>query len=619
MSVLATEADLIAAAACLAGSPERWSAAERRLARNLPRAPESTLALLREEIADGQDSLGAAFCRIRSPTIRRIHGATYTPKDIVDAMVSWSAGEHVHPARIVDPGAGSGRFLMAASSRFPSSRLVAVETDPVAALLLRATATTRGFDDRLTIKVSDYRSIRLPRIDGATLFIGNPPYVRHHDIDAHWKDWYARTAGRCGVRASKLAGLHLHFFLKTMSLGRKGDYGAFITSAEWLDVNYGRALRRLLADGLGGTALHVLAPAVAAFPDAASTAAITCFRIGQRPRVFQVRAVETRKALNSLTEGRSLPWSQVENAPRWSTILRPSKEPPSSYIELGELFQVHRGQVTGANRVWIAGDHAKDLPKKYLLPTVTRARELFVAGGVLADAGALRRVIDLPADLDDLPGDARSAVERFLSWAKAQHADVGYIARNRRSWWSVGLREPAPVVCTYMARRPPAFVRNMCDARLLNIAHGLYPREPLTEESIAAIIAWLKTNVGVDAGRTYAGGLTKFEPGEVERIPIPQLETLADAKLSPTALRREPASATRVQGPRYCAPHTRPQALSVGRRGQGAARCRAYDGQASRHHWRPSLPTDQPGECLSTPSQRHAACAYGPCAPCRMA
>jgi len=24
-------------------------------------------------------------------------------------------------------------------------------------------------------------------------------------------------------------------------------------------------------------------------------------------------------------------------------------------------------------------------------------------------------------------------------------------------------------------------------------------------------------------------------------------------------------------------------------------------------------------ECLSTPTQRHAACAYGPCAPCRMA
>ncbi|MFQ5955597.1 MAG: Eco57I restriction-modification methylase domain-containing protein, partial [Kiloniellales bacterium] len=252
-------------------------------------------------IADGDDPLGEAFCRIRLPTTRRVVGATYTPMDIVTAMVSWAAYEHVQPARIVDPGAGSGRFLAAAAECFPLSELIAVETDPVASLLLRANATVRRFADRLVVKLADYRSVRLPRIEGTTLFIGNPPYVRHHDIGEVWKDWYARAAERCGIKASKLAGLHLHFFFKTMTLAREGDYGAFITAAEWLDVNYGRALRQLLADGLGGTALHVLDPAVAAFADAATTAAITSFRVGRRPKNLRVRAVETREALNGLT------------------------------------------------------------------------------------------------------------------------------------------------------------------------------------------------------------------------------------------------------------------------------------------------------------------------------
>ena len=526
MSALATEADLIAAAAHLAGDPSGLSAAEQRLVRNVPKVAESMLAPLRDQIADGGDPFGEAFCRIRPPAARRTKGATYTPADIVNAMVSWSAGEDIQPARIVDPGAGSGRFLAAAAARFPRAQLVAVEIDPVAALLLRATAAAGGFSGRLTVKLTDYRRIRLPTIDGPTLFIGNPPYVRHHDIEDHWKHWYARAAARWGVKASKLAGLHLHFFIKTMALARRDDYGAFITSAEWLDTNYGHALRRLLADGLGGTALDVLAPAVTAFPDAATTAAITCFRVGRAPDVFRVRAVETRTALTGLATGRRVPWSEVEQAPRWSVIVRPSERPPAGYIELGELFRVHRGQVTGANRVWIAGDHSIRLPGQYLLPTVTRARELFAVGDVLADARVLRRVIDLPADLDELPRDARAAVERFLSWAKAKHADQGYVARNRRSWWSVGLRRPAPIVCTYMARRPPAFVRNLCGARLLNIAHGLYPREPVTDESMAALIAWLRTNVRVGAGRTYAGGLTKFEPREVERIAIPHLERL---------------------------------------------------------------------------------------------
>ena len=144
MSALATEADLIAAAASIAGDDSGWSAAERRLVRNAPKVPESTLASLREEITAGGDPLGEAFCRIRPPAARRSQGATYTPADIVDAMVSWSAAEEVQPARIVDPGAGSGRFLAAAAARFPRAQLVAVEIDPLAALLLRATTAVRA-------------------------------------------------------------------------------------------------------------------------------------------------------------------------------------------------------------------------------------------------------------------------------------------------------------------------------------------------------------------------------------------------------------------------------------------------------------------------------------------
>ena len=219
---IATEAELISAAATLAGPRRHWPAALHNLGRTVTTVPTSVLSELREEIAAGGDPLGETFCSIRAPRIRRAAGATYTPTDIVETMVSWVAGESGEVARIVDPGAGSGRFIAAAAERFPRAQLVAVEVDPLAALMIRAVAEVRGFADRLTLRVIDYRRLRLPRIDGATVFIGNPPYVRHHDIEPHWKDWYARIAARSGVKASKLAGLHLHFYLKTMTVGRGG-------------------------------------------------------------------------------------------------------------------------------------------------------------------------------------------------------------------------------------------------------------------------------------------------------------------------------------------------------------------------------------------------------------
>src|SRR3546814_8905706 len=88
------------------------------------------------------------------------------------------------------------------------------------------------------------------------------------------------------------------------TLFRSGDYGVFITSSEWLDVNYGATLRNLLTQRLGGVALHVLDPAIMPFSDATTTGAITCFRIGRRPKDFRVRAVESLEQLNGLSSGR---------------------------------------------------------------------------------------------------------------------------------------------------------------------------------------------------------------------------------------------------------------------------------------------------------------------------
>ena len=66
-------------------------------------------------------------------------------------------------------------------------------------------------------------------------------------------------------------------------------------------------------------------------------------------------------------------------------LLRPpAPPPPPGWIELGALFAIHRGQATGANAVWIAGPQAAGLPPTLLKPTVTRARELIDAGGVLS-------------------------------------------------------------------------------------------------------------------------------------------------------------------------------------------------------------------------------------------
>jgi hypothetical protein len=188
---------------------------------------------------------------------------------------------------------------------------------------------------------------------------------------------------------------------------------------------------------------------------------------------------------------------------------------------------VHRGQVTGANAVWVtAGPHPLVAPR-FCVPAVTRARELIAAGPVLAPGTSLRRVISLPGDLDDLPGGERAGVARFLRHATAAGAADSYVARHRTPWWRVRLGVPPPILASYMGRRPPVFVRNQAGASYLNIAHGLYPREPLDPGVLDALAAFLSRSVSPEQGRVYAGGLVKFEPREMERLLVPGPALLA--------------------------------------------------------------------------------------------
>jgi adenine-specific DNA-methyltransferase len=524
----ANERELAERAVLLIGSVRGLTVAERNL---LPRNGRKVAAQgddLRQAIRAGLDPLGVDFIRLRSPETRRGRGAIYTPSAIVDAMIDWALSEGGDPpARIVDPGSGSGRFLIAAAAAFPDAALCAIEIDPLAALILRANAAAAGFAHRLTVHVGDYRTIDLPRLERRTLFIGNPPYVRHHQIDEDAKHWFATTAGRFGFKASKLAGLHIHFFMRTREIAQANDFGAFITSSEWLDVNYGSALRAMLADGLGGTALHILDPTTRPFGDAMTTAAIACFRVGCRPETFAIRAVRSLDELKPLAKGKTLSWSTVAKARRWSTLIAPAARKPAGVIELGELFRVHRGQVTGCNAVWIETADTPNLPARFLFPAITRARELFALNGQsLDDTHHLRRVVDLTANLDELTAAERRAVDKFLAWARKLEAHKGFIATHRRPWWCVGLRDPPPILCTYMARRPPVFIRNKARAHYLNIAHGLYPRQSMTDTQLAGVLRYLRETVNMAGGRTYAGGLVKYEPGEVERLHILPPDTI---------------------------------------------------------------------------------------------
>ena len=488
------------------------------------RVDPSAVAKVVEEVRDGADPLGSAFCIINRSNERRDQGQTFTPDHVVSGMFTWAKRQREPIVRLIDPGAGTGRYTMAGLRVFPKTTAVAVEIDPVVALLLRANLAAAGMTKRVQVLVGDFRELSLEAVRGSTLFVGNPPYVRHHGINSRWKAWYTRALEHAGLTGSQLAGLHLHFFIKTKQLAAPGDLGCYVTAAEWLDVNYGSTLREMLANGLGGRDLFVVAPELQVFEDAMVTAAITGFAPGSRNPGLRFMPVRNVEQLKTLPQGESVPNETLKAERRWSILVKGNRtENMAGHIELGELFQVSRGQVTGLNKVWVENDSAPALPARFLLPSITAASDITTAPShEIASLEVLRRVVSLPRDLDGLTDIDRKGVEDFLAWARKCGAHETYVALHRKPWWHVHLRQAAPIVMTYMGRRPPAFAYNRAGARLINVAHGLYPREEVAAPQLRKLVSWLNKNVRQDAGRVYSGGLTKFEPGEAMRIQIPE-------------------------------------------------------------------------------------------------
>jgi hypothetical protein len=474
------------------------------------------------QVLRGGDPLGEFFVESVSPGDRRAHGATFTPSWLIDLQLDQIARKGA-PDRVVDAGAGTGRYALRAARRWPRATVIAIEKDPALAEAIRINAQATG--SKIQVLCRDYLSVTLPPFDGVTAFVGNPPYVRHHDISPQDKAWYSSEMARLRLPHSQLAGLHVYFYLKSYLLSKPGDIGCFVSAAEWMETNYGRSMR-LLFCLMGGDCLIRVHPGERIFYDALTTSAIVTWSVGAKNDVtvcdLTLRSVQSQFLANR---------EQLRVLPKWPGYGRAMPPHLGGQPVLGDYFQISRGQVTGCNEVWIAARETERLiPRRYLFPCVTDAMEIISASGVLRDASKLRRVIDLPADLKELSGPERESVDSFLDVAAMAGAADSYIAKHRKPWWKVRLKPPPPIMMSYMGRRPPRFVRNACGARIINIAHSLNPIHPISIPSQDRLVAWLNENVRVTAGRTYGGGLVKFEPGDAALIPLPLETTLFGRK-----------------------------------------------------------------------------------------
>lgn len=450
------------------------------------------------------------------------------------------------PIRFLEPALGTGSFFEAVHSLAGNriEKAVGVEIDH--AFARASSRMWSGYP--LSVIEADFTLVD-PIAIGYTsnLLITNPPYVRHHHIEAEQKRNLVKLSGRVsGIQPSGLAGLYIHFMLIAHRWLTPGAVSAWLIPSEFMDVNYGAELKRYLTEKVELLRIHRFAPEDVQFDDALVTSTVVIFR-NRTPHLGSAVSYTIGGSMDQPREVSDITIETLRALRKWSTLPELGYSDQKPNLILGDAFSIRRGIATGDNKFFIrplSEFHTSGIPNEFLkpiLPSPRNVRELVVEAGESGYPVLHEQLALFDCSLPELELQRLfPLVYTLVQEGKDSGVDEGYLCKGRSPWYSHERREPPPLLCTYMGRpkhgEPPfRIIRNKSRAIATNVYLLLYPKPWVTKadldgrllDRVAEQLRKLGATEFTSEGRVYGGGLHKMEPKELARLPlcVAELET----------------------------------------------------------------------------------------------
>src|SRR6267142_2656881 len=440
--------------------------------------------------------------------------------------------------RFLDPAIGTGSFYSALRDAFPPQNIEAamgVELDPL--FVEAAKGLWSGSD--LNLVRGDFTMQRPPeRL--FNLVLTNPPYVRHHHLSgpdkARLKTHLARSLQ---MEISGLAGMYGYFMLLSHDWMEEEGLAIWLVPSEFMDVNYGAALRSYLTERVMLLHIHRFCPTDMQFADALVSSAVVVFRKSPPPPGHHAR-FSFAGPIESPQSEALVPIDTLKRSRKWTQFPATMTLRESGELTLGDIFSIKRGLATGSNSFFIlnaAEIKEHGIPRRFLKPILPGPRHLQTDIVEALPDGTPS--VSPQLYLLDCTEPEEKISERwprfyaYLKHGRAPDVHAAYLSSHRTPWYSQERRPPAPFLCTYMGRsrngkHPFRFIWNQSRATAHNVYLMLYPVGPLREalnnhpELAARVFEALRRITPeqlLSEGRVYGGGLHKVEPKELAQIP----------------------------------------------------------------------------------------------------
>lgn len=320
----------------------------------VPLAPQAQ-AILRRLIAQlgvydwaslTDDVLGSIFEHLIPRNQQVLLGQFYTPRPVADLLVA-STIDGERPF-VLDPGCGSGTFLMSAygylayAANLSHKDLLSIiwgfDVSPFAAELAVINLYRQDmaeYENFPRVNVSNFFSrnltdtIEFPAPQQASgtkkvpvpipafdCVIGNPPYLRSQnqdDLDPEYRKRLFSAAASAGFEAGAKTDLFAFFIYHATRLMKVGSRLGFVTPASWLTSDYAISLQAALLDTIRIQSV-IASNAESFFPQVDVNAVLLIAEKKEEKAPDEpIRFVTLKKSISELTAGSGEYWDRVRS------------------------------------------------------------------------------------------------------------------------------------------------------------------------------------------------------------------------------------------------------------------------------------------------------------------
>lgn len=491
-----------------------------------------------------------------SPDIA-VNGQVNTKAHIVELMLDLAGYNGDPTTKILEPGCGEGAFLVAIVRRLInsvgpllatfeelSSSILGVEKDKDLAAICRknieAALQSEGIQKPLAVKlaktwvvVGDFLDEDLER--EFDLVVGNPPYVRQEAIPKEKLEDY-RTRFECFYDR---ADLYVAFFERGLSLLSKKGQLAFICPDRFTKNQYGKKLRKVIADNYSVESVVDLAQAspfeheVVCYPGifvvrkAVQAKHVDYYRLTEATPGECITA-KAKKTTKAVTYHRYEGWFEGEQ--RWSIespkhleLLRKLEEANIALGHEASGCKVGIGVATGADSVFILNGNASEVEESLLMPLVT-TRD--ISSGKLEWGGryVLNPFVGDTTELIDL--DNYPKAKKYFNTHRAKVAGRNVAKRSAGKWYRTIDR-----IYPELQKLPKLLIPDIkADSQIVFEPGGLYPHHNLYYVAsdvwdLNALRTILRSSVGKFFVWMYGvkmrGDFLRFQAQYLRKICIP--------------------------------------------------------------------------------------------------